>query len=78
VAVAGNRDRLLPQVSGWRMTKLLTVPEVATLLRVSIRHVRLLIGSGHIPVVHLGRRTLVDPASLERSIRDHETPRPAA
>jgi excisionase family DNA binding protein len=55
------------------MQDLLTAPEVARRLRLSLRTVREMIAANTLPVVRLGRRTLVAPASLERFVAAHET-----
>lgn len=47
---------------------LLDVNEAATMLHVSVRYVRALLARGQLPVVKLGRRTLVRRADLEAVI----------
>lgn len=47
------------------MTQLLTLDEVAKVLRVSVRTVQRLIASGQIRPVHIGRRTLVTEKEVE-------------
>lgn len=47
---------------------LLDVKEAATMLHVSVRYVRVLLARGDLPVVRLGRRTLVRRADLEAVI----------
>jgi excisionase family DNA binding protein len=49
-------------------TQLLTIPETADLLRTSVRNVRLLIRSGELPAVKVGRRNRVDPVKLQNYI----------
>lgn len=56
------------------MTKLLTVPEAAEMLRVSERTVRTLVAARILPVVRIGRRTLVAPESLQAFATAHENP----
>lgn len=48
---------------------LLTVPEAATLLRVSRAFTYELIARGDLPVVRLGRRVLIPREELERHVR---------
>lgn len=50
------------------MTSLLTLEEVADHLRVSIRTVRREIAAGHIRVIHVRRRPLVQTSELEAYI----------
>lgn len=47
------------------MTDLLTLDEVASWLRVSVRTVQRLIASGQIRPIHIGRRTLVTSKEVE-------------
>jgi excisionase family DNA binding protein len=47
------------------MTQLLTLNEVAAVLRVSVRTVQRLIASGQIRPTHIGRRTLVTDREVE-------------
>jgi excisionase family DNA binding protein len=47
---------------------LLDVNEAATMLHISVRYVRALLSRGDLPVVRLGRRTLVRRADLEAVI----------
>ena len=47
---------------------LLDVNEAATMLHISARYVRKLLSRGDLPVVRLGRRTLVRRADLEAVI----------
>jgi excisionase family DNA binding protein len=47
---------------------LLDVNEAATMLHISVRYVRALLGRGSIPVVRLGRRTLIRRADVEALI----------
>ena len=47
---------------------LLDVNEAAMMLHVSVRYVRSLLGRGKLPVVRLGRRTLVRRADVEAII----------
>jgi len=47
---------------------LLDVNETATMLHISVRYVRALLARGDLPVVRLGRRTLVRRADLEAVI----------
>jgi len=47
---------------------LLDVNEAATMLHISVRYVRKLLARGDLPVVRLGRRTLVRRADLEAVI----------
>jgi len=47
---------------------LLDVNEAAAMLHISVRYVRALLARGAIPVVRLGRRTLVRRADLEAII----------
>jgi excisionase family DNA binding protein len=54
---AGNATRLL-----------VTVQEAAELLHVSVRYVRSLMARGKIPVVRLGRRTLIRRSDLDALI----------
>jgi excisionase family DNA binding protein len=44
---------------------LLTVNEAADLLHLSVRYVRILMARGEIPVVRLGRRTLIRRTDLD-------------
>jgi excisionase family DNA binding protein len=54
------------------MPKLLTLPEVETQLRVSRATVRRLIRRGQLPIVKVGRRTLVTRPALEAFVRERE------
>jgi len=47
------------------MPRLLTLSEVAAVLRVSVRTVQRLIASGQIRPTRIGRRTLVSEAEVE-------------
>ena len=47
---------------------LLSVPETAAMLCVSPRYIRVLLARGAIPVVRLGRRTLVRRTDVEEII----------
>jgi excisionase family DNA binding protein len=51
------------------MPKLLTLPEVQAHLRVSRATVRRLITRGQLPIVKVGRRTLVTRQALEAFVR---------
>jgi len=55
---------------GWLPKRLLTVEEVADLLRLSTRQVRRLIADGRLQAVHLGRAVRVEPGALARLIED--------
>jgi excisionase family DNA binding protein len=55
------------------MPKLLTLSEVQAHLRVSRATVRRLITRGQLPIVKVGRRTLVTRQAVEVFIRQHET-----
>jgi excisionase family DNA binding protein len=54
------------------MPKLLTLPEVQAQLRVSRATVRRLISRGQLPIVKIGRRTLVTPQAVRAFIRQRE------
>lgn len=47
---------------------LLDVREAATMLHISVRYVRVLLARGDLPLVRLGRRTLVRRADVEAVI----------
>lgn len=47
------------------MTRLLTLPEVADVLRVSVRTVQRLVASGQLRPTHVGRRTLFEEREVE-------------
>ena len=47
------------------MTKLLTLPEAAEALRISVRTVQRLIASGQLRPIHIGRRTLITEQECE-------------
>lgn len=53
-------------------TKLLTVPEVAKILRVSRSAAYSLVRVRELPAVRIGRSLRVRPETLERFIREHE------
>ena len=55
-----------------RMQKLMTVVEVADVLRVSLRTIRTMIAREQLPVVRIGRRTLVKPATLDEVVERRE------
>jgi excisionase family DNA binding protein len=52
-------------------TALMSIPQVATHLGVCRVHVYKLINKG-LPVIRLGRRVLVNPASLQQWLKDQE------
>jgi excisionase family DNA binding protein len=54
--------------------KLLSVPEVAELLHVSVKSVREHVRAGHIPSLKVGHLRRFNPASLEKWIADQEEP----
>jgi excisionase family DNA binding protein len=54
------------------MAKLLTLPEVQAQLRVSRATVRRLITRGQLPIVKVGRRTLVTRQALEAFVRQQQ------
>ena len=54
------------------MPKLLTLPEVQAQLRVSRATVRRLIIRGQLPIVKVGRRTLVTRQALEAFVRQQQ------
>jgi excisionase family DNA binding protein len=54
------------------MPKLLTLPEVQAHLRVSRATVRRLISRGQLPIVKVGRRTLVTRQALEAFVRQQQ------
>ncbi|MGE0190439.1 MAG: helix-turn-helix domain-containing protein [Planctomycetota bacterium] len=52
-------------------TPLLTIPDVASRLNVSVRTVRTWVAAGRLPVVRLGRRCVrVEPAEVERMLEE--------
>ena len=53
------------------MNALLNITEVARLLNLNVWTVRKLVSKKALPVVRIGRRTLVEPAALERWVRQH-------
>jgi excisionase family DNA binding protein len=57
------------------MEKLFTMREAAELLRISERTVRALVAAESLPVVRIGRRTLVAPATLRHFAEQRERPR---
>jgi excisionase family DNA binding protein len=54
----------------------LSIREAAEHLRVSERHLRMLISCGEIAVVHAGRRRLITTDALARFAEEHELRRP--
>ena len=52
-------------------TALMSIPQVATYLGVCRAHVYNLINKG-LPVIRLGRRVVVNPASLQQWLADQE------
>jgi excisionase family DNA binding protein len=54
------------------MERLITVRETAALLRISERTVRALVATGILPVVRIGRRTLVMPGTLREFAEKRE------
>jgi excisionase family DNA binding protein len=54
------------------MEKLLTAMETADVLRVSLRTVRTMIARQQLPVVRIGRRTLVKPETLAEVVAQRE------
>jgi excisionase family DNA binding protein len=52
------------KLPSWIPNRLLTVPEVAELLRLSQRQVRRLISDDRLGVTRIGRRVLVRPESI--------------
>ena len=54
----------------WMPCHLLTVREVARLLRCSERQVRRFISDGRLSVLHLGRRVLIKPESVIALLED--------
>lgn len=54
--------------------RLLSVPEVADLLHVSVKSVREHVRAGHLPSLKVGHLRRFDPASLEKWIADLEEP----
>ena len=52
-------------------TALMSIPQVATHLGICRAHVYKLINKG-LPVIRLGRRVLVSPASLQQWLTDQE------
>lgn len=55
----------------WLPRRLVTVPEAAELLQVSVRQVRRLIADGQLPATHLGRTVRLRPEALAALI-DHK------
>jgi len=51
---------------------LLTIPEVATCLRISRAKAYVLVRRKVLPCVHIGRSTRVSVAALQRWIEEHE------
>ncbi len=59
-----------------RNNELLTVPEVAAILRLSERKVRRLINDGELTGVQLGERTIrIRPEDLDAFLVEHEVPK---
>ena len=56
------------------ISRLLSLPETAARLSLSIRTVRRWATEGRFPIVRLGGRILVDPDELETWIRDRSIP----
>lgn len=56
--------------------QLLTLPQVADRLQVSMSTVRRRIAAGELPVVAIGRNYRVRPADLDRYIETHVTAEP--
>lgn len=51
------------------LAPLLTVPEVADLLRLSVRQVRRMVASGELPVLRFGRSVRVSREQVEALLR---------
>jgi excisionase family DNA binding protein len=54
------------------MSEFFSVRETAQKLRVSERHVRMLVARGELAVVHAGRRRLITVDALAQFAREHE------
>lgn len=66
VALAGG--------TGWEMPELLTVAQVAELLRLNPQTIRNWIDAGTFPAMHIGRRVRIKRADLDAFIAGNRTP----
>ena len=53
-----------PSLPDWRPGRLVTVPEAAELLQVSVRQIRRLIADGRLPATRVGRTVRLRPEAL--------------
>ena len=70
----GARERRAPEEPLRTINVLMTVPEVATLLRTSPKAIYTMIERQQLPVLRIGRRVLVDRDALVDWLRQKSTP----
>ena len=57
-----------------RLRQLMSVPELADLLQISVKSVREHVRAGHIPSLKVGHLRRFDPATIERWIVEQQRP----